>query len=95
MAEGWLDSQLAGAPEALVERTREFVTDPVTADTLAVAADQALGRAIGAGCDRRGALDLLAADALVTLALAAQNEVEPDGLARFARSLLGAPPTSV
>jgi hypothetical protein len=39
------------------------------------------------GTGRGVALDLLAADALVTLALAAQVESAPSDLARFARRL--------
>ena len=38
--------------------------------------------------DRTAALDLLAADALVTLALLAQAETRPDRLEEFATSIL-------
>jgi hypothetical protein len=38
--------------------------------------------------DRSAALDLLAGDALVTLALLAQAEAAPDALGAFARTLL-------
>jgi len=92
MTAEWLDGQLAGAPEALVARTRAFAgQSPCNAEGLSVAAAEALGAAIAAGNERRGALDLLAADALVTLALAARNEVDPAGLSQLARSLLDSP----
>jgi hypothetical protein len=42
--------------------------------------------------DRSAALDLLAADALVTLALLAQAERAPDDLGAFATALLQAVP---
>jgi len=40
--------------------------------------------------DRAIALDLLAADALITLALLAQTEAEPERLGAFAEGLLAA-----
>src|SRR5690606_31958585 len=63
----WLDAQLAGAPDELVARTREFVRregDAVTPDALARAGRAALATAVAESPDRTAALDLLAADAL-------------------------------
>ena len=82
----WLEAQLAGAPIELADRTRFFLRDCPSDDPadLALAAEQALARAIATSPDRRAALDLLAADALVTLALAACVEVDPAGFERFA-----------
>jgi hypothetical protein len=60
----------------------------VSPDALAGAGAVALAKAIDQAGDRRSALDLLAADALVTLALAAQVEQDPGALERFASSLL-------
>ena len=53
-----------------------------TAPALTLAAVMPQGR------DRAAALDLLAADALVTLALLAQAETAPEGLGRFAEHLV-------
>lgn len=76
----------------LVQRASEFVGDvesPTTPERLATAARGALDAALARTADRGAALDLLAADALVTLALAAQVETGPTELARFARGLRG------
>lgn len=56
-------------------------------EALAMAGLAALRHTIASPGDRSVALDLLAADALVTLALAAQAEADPSGLAAFARRL--------
>lgn len=92
VSDGWLEGQIAGAPAALVERTRHYLSlaRDMTPEGLAQAARAALRAAIAQSNDRRGALDLLAADALVTLSLAAQVERDPAGLERFALSLLAA-----
>jgi hypothetical protein len=87
----WLSARLEGAPAELVGRTVDFVvqaghqSDP---DGLARAGRLALDRAVAGSPDRRAALDLLAADALVTLALAAQVDAEPERLEWFAGHLL-------
>jgi hypothetical protein len=61
------------------------------ATALAEAGSRALSRVVtSAAPGRQVALDLLAADALVTLALLAQAEHDPAGLAPFADGLLGA-----
>jgi hypothetical protein len=56
-------------------------------EALAEAAAAALREAVGHGGDRSVALDLLAADALVTLALKAKAERAPGELAGFAAGL--------
>ena len=48
----------------------------------------ALARVLGRSGDRSVALDLLAADALVTLALLAQAEAAPERLGEFAAAVL-------
>lgn len=86
----WLDGQLAGAPDELVARTREFVAaaEPgVSPEGLVRASRAALAAAIAGPSDRGAALNLLAADALVTLALAAGAEMDPDTLDAFAGSI--------
>ncbi len=87
----WFDRQCDGAPPALVDRAAEFVGAvgaPVSPEAMARAGAAALTKAIDQAGDRKSALDLLAADALVTLALAAQVEEDPGALERFASSLL-------
>ncbi|MGE0442004.1 MAG: hypothetical protein AB7L66_20065 [Gemmatimonadales bacterium] len=97
LTDPWLTAQLADAPAALAARTREFVAaagGDVSATGLAGAARLALAAAVEAAVeappDRRGALDLLAADALVTLALAKRTEEAPEDLGPFAASLRAA-----
>ncbi len=89
----WFQRQCEGAPAELVDRATEFVrvaggTGSVTPESLAQAGAVALSKAITEAGDRRSALDLLAADALVTLALAAAVERDPAALEGFASSLL-------
>lgn len=78
----------------LGERARQYVAavpagQPV-ASALAAAASTALD-AVGRQHDGRGAaLDLLAADALITLALLAQAETDPARLGEFASRILHA-----
>lgn len=87
----WLAARFAGAPTELVQRASEFVgeigTPSATPEALSQAARRALAAALARTADRGAALDLLAADALVTVALAAQVEADPAGLERFAREL--------
>ena len=86
----WFAAQLEGAPQELAARAREFVAvsgGPVDPEALAAAGRRALDQAVGSAPDRRAALDLLAADALVTLALAAAVETIPERLAEFASAL--------
>ena len=58
-------------------------------ERLAAAARAALEVVLAHRGDRSIALDLLAADALVTLALKARAREDPAGLAHFAAELLG------
>lgn len=57
---------------------------------LANAGQAALERVLAHTGDRSAALDLLAADALVTLGLQAQAQDAPEGLEEFATSVLRA-----
>jgi hypothetical protein len=59
-------------------------------EALALAGRAALGGVVAHPGDRSVALDLLAADALITLALLAQAQRAPDQLGEFAASLLQA-----
>lgn len=90
----WLARRTARAPQALRDRVLEHaaaVTEGETvADRLAIAAERVLAIVEEHPGDRRIALDLLAGDALITLALLAQAEAAPDRLGRFAEALLAA-----
>jgi hypothetical protein len=86
----WLDTRTSGAPRALLARVHEWLRDAPDVPThvqLAEAGEQALRAAIRSGAGREAALDLLAADALITLALLESAERDPAGLAIAARSL--------
>jgi hypothetical protein len=87
----WVDRHTVAAPPALRARVRQYLTtsarEPLP-DQLAVAADAALTRVLSHPGDRSVALDLLAADALITLALLAQAQTAPDQLEEFAISVL-------
>ncbi|HET8623528.1 MAG TPA: hypothetical protein VFM14_08185 [Gemmatimonadales bacterium] len=88
----WLDRHLASGPAALAARVRHYAgATPAHGDvagTLAEAGQAALATVLAHPGDRSAALDLLAADALVTLALVAAAEITPDRLGEFADSLL-------
>jgi hypothetical protein len=90
----WLEQHTARAPEALRRRVAEYAGQvsgsATTPDSLATAGQLALQRALEHPDDRSAALDLLAADALVTLALLAQAEQDPQRLAAFAQDILHA-----
>jgi hypothetical protein len=93
---GWLERHTGRAPDALGARVRDQAlagdaAEPLPA-ALASAALAALDRVVVHPGDRSAALDLLAADALVTLALLAQAERAPDDLGAFATALLQAVP---
>lgn len=87
----WLAQRTEGAPEVLRARVDAWVSAvPETADEVeqvAVAGRTALGAAVGQSGDRSVALDLLAADALVTLALLHQAEHDAAGLEALARQI--------
>lgn len=90
----WLDRHTAAAPPALRRRVREYAlaesSDGPVAEALARAGSRALDQVAAHPGDRSVALDLLAADALITLALLAQAETTPAELDAFATSLLKA-----
>ena len=87
----WLAARTDGAPAALCERVLAWAarTDPQQPlpMRLADAGQAALEAVIHSGQDRSVALDLLAADALVTLALLAQADREPGALQEFAHRI--------
>jgi hypothetical protein len=87
----WFHEESAGAPPALRARAAGYLErSPVSEDPaadLAAAAGAALSATLAHPGGRDVALDLLAADALVTLALKAQAERDPAALGRFASGL--------
>jgi hypothetical protein len=62
--------------------------DALAPERLARSGRGALDRVLSRAGDRSVALDLLAADALVTLALLAQAQAAPDRLGEFAATVL-------
>ena len=92
----WLDQHTRTAPAALARCVRGHLEavgpDGRQADVLARAGRHALEFvAAHPEGDRSIALDLLAADALITLALLAQAQADPGHLEEFASSLLRDP----
>jgi hypothetical protein len=86
----WFEEHSTGAPAPLRERAAHYLAgraEPELAERLAGAANDALGAVLSHPGDRSVALDLLAADALITLALKARALADPADLARFAASL--------
>jgi hypothetical protein len=89
----WLDQHTSQGPPALRSRVRQYARSARGAtlpDRLADAAQAALDRVLGHPGDRSVALDLLAADALITLALLAEAEEAPERLESFAGTVLQA-----
>ena len=90
----WLDRHTAAAPPALRARVRESAlavrTNEPLPTALALAGREALERVVTHPGDRSVALELLAADALITLALLAQAQTAPGDLGAFAASVLQA-----
>jgi hypothetical protein len=89
----WLDAHTRQAPAALRARVRQYageVSGPTLPQALAAAGEAALDRVLSHPGDRSAALDLLAADALITLALLAQAQTEPERLEELASSVLRA-----
>lgn len=88
----WLDRHTAAAPSVLRDRVHEHAravaTDGPIPVILAAAAQGALDQVLSHPGDRSVALDLLAADALITLALLAQAQERPTDLGGFATSLV-------
>ena len=90
----WLASHTTEAPPALRDRVTAHaavVTEGAThAEQLALAAERVLSIVEEHPGDRAIALDLLAADALITLALLAVSESAPEQLGAFTEGLLAA-----
>jgi hypothetical protein len=87
----WLTRHTSQAPTALRGRVVEYAlaaSGSTCVSALAAAAQSALARVLSHPGDRSAALDLLAADALITLALQAQAEDAPERLEEFATSVL-------
>ncbi len=93
----WLERRRAGAPPDLFDRVRFWVEtvdlgggdteDVAVAEVLARAGRAALDQVTASDGNRTVAMDLLAADALVTFAMEACAEDAPESLARFARAM--------
>jgi hypothetical protein len=87
----WLRRHTAEAPAALRARVLEYAglgDEAAGPASLAAAGWRALEQAECRHGDRGAALDLLAADALITLALLAMAERSPERLGEFAAGLL-------
>lgn len=91
-ARDWTLHHTAAAPRRLAARVLDLLGDPPAeadvAEALARAGQAALEGVVSRPGDRSVALDLLAADALITLALLARAKDAPHDLGRFAESLL-------
>lgn len=99
MTRAWAAQRSARAPVALRDRMLAAIDSQASsagpapdavcheAALLAAAARRLLEPVLATGGDRRVAIDLLAADGLLTLALLCCAEREPARLAEFARQL--------
>ena len=87
----WLAASASGAPADLVARAHDWLArvpgTGVASVDLAGAGREALGAVIASTGGRPVAADLLAADALVTLALEARAAEDPSSLGTFAASI--------
>ncbi|MEO7985348.1 MAG: hypothetical protein ABI766_02360 [Gemmatimonadales bacterium] len=92
MLADWLDRHTSRAPPALRARVRQHAlavdASASAPATLAEAGRHALDLVVDHPGDRSVALDLLAADALITLALLAHAQASPEHLGDFALGLL-------
>ena len=89
----WLDQHTSQGPAALRSRVELYARaaeGSSVPERLAAASCAALDQVLSHPGDRSIALDLLAADALITLALLAQAEQAPEQLEAFAESVLRA-----
>jgi hypothetical protein len=89
--ESWLDQHTSQAPAILRARVHHYAQNATGHSLplrLADAAQAALRLVLSHPGDRTAALDLLAADALITLALLAQAQTAPERLEDFAVSVL-------
>lgn len=86
----WIAAHIELAPPALRARALSYVQpdESPPAEQLAAAAHRALGLVLAHEGDRSVALDLLAADGLITLALLAKASAAPAELEAFAASLM-------
>lgn len=87
----WLERHTANAPPVLRERVLHYAGAPAAGALpahLAEAGVRALASVENHLGDRSAALDLLAADALVTLALLAQAQADASNLHAFAGTML-------
>jgi len=87
----WLERHTANAPPVLRERVMHYAGAPAAGALpahLAEAGVRALASVERHPGDRSAALDLLAADALVTLALLAQAQADASNLHAFAGTML-------
>ncbi len=90
-AAGWLRARLAGAPPELLDAMLAEMGDGEDVpEALASASMSLYARVLRGTGGREDALPLLAADALITHALEAKAEADPDGIAVFARRWGGA-----
>ncbi len=90
MNDTWLASRTVGAPAVLRQRVELFLESAngdTVADQLAAGAIAALQVAAEGAASRPAALDLLAADAIITLALLERALYSPGTLALDARKL--------
>ena len=86
----WFTARTVGAPEALRARAERFFEGAADDDLvarLAAAGRAALADASVDGAARPAALDLLAADALITLALLRSAEADPSNFGERAAAL--------
>jgi hypothetical protein len=86
-----LDRHTSQAPAVLKARVMDYALASPGSSVqggLAAAAHTALAEVLTHPGDRSAALDLLAADALITLALLAQAEDAPENLEAFAAEVL-------
>lgn len=91
VAGDWLDRHTSQAPTALRARVHQYARSASgsgLAQSLVTAGQNALARVLAHPGDRSVALDLLAADALVTLALQHEAQSAPERLEEFAISVL-------
>jgi hypothetical protein len=91
-ASDWVLQHTSAGPERLRTRVVECweaaPTAAPLAERLADAGRRALAGVLAHPGDRDAALDLLAADALITLALLARAEAAPEELGDFAEALV-------
>lgn len=88
MVVAWLRGRAGDAPQALMDEMLGALPDGASdsvADALAEGALTIYRRLLHTAGGREDALPLLAADALLTHALQAQAETDPDGLDAFDR----------